>query len=240
MGTTRCAPARSMARHHRRGREDDVRASDEHARPSAIRRPVVSSSRLLAPINAPSMTSHRFAWAAALFALLARTDAAPAQSGPAATLAIEHVTVLPMTRDTALADHTVLAWRDRVVWVGPSSDAKVPRGAQRVDGRGAYVIPGLADMHVHLATAQDLSDLVAAGVTTVRNMRGSPQHLAWRDSVAAGTLVGPTIFTSGPSIRRGRLLGRADPRFVFPKTTAEAEQPVRQQTAIGYDMIKVL
>ena len=189
------------------------------------------------------MTSHRFARVAALlalFALLARPDGARAQSRPTDTLAIEHVTVLPMARDTALVDHTVLAWRDRIVWIGPSRDAKVPHGARRVDGRGAYLIPGLADMHVHLATVQDLSDLVAAGITTVRNMRGSPQHLAWRDSIAAGTLVGPTIFTSGPSIRRGPLLGRGDPRFVFPKTTGEADQLVREQAAAGYDMIKVL
>ena len=66
-------------------------------------------------------------------------------------------------------------------------------------------------------------------------MRGAPQHLAWRDSIANGTLVGPTIFTSGPSIRRSR-----DPVFVLPTTPAEAEALVRAQARAGYDMIKVL
>jgi len=177
---------------------------------------------------------------AALLALLSRATAIAAQSPPADTLAIEHVTVLPMDRDTALADHTVLVSRDRIVWVGPARSASVPRGARRVDGRGAYLVPGLADMHVHLSTREELSDLVAAGITTVRNMRGAPQHLALRDSVAAGTLVGPTIYTSGPSIRRGPMLGRGDPRFVFPNTTDEAERLVRDQALAGYDMIKVL
>lgn len=175
-----------------------------------------------------------------MLALLGWPAAGPAQSAPADTLAIERVTVIPMDRDTALADHTVLVSRDRIVWVGPSRNATVPRGARRVDGRGAYLIPGLADMHVHLASAQELSDLVAVGITTVRNMRGAPQHLAWRDSVATGTLVGPTIFTSGPSIRRGPLLGRGDPRFVLPNTPEEAERLVRDQASAGYDMIKVL
>jgi imidazolonepropionase-like amidohydrolase len=185
-----------------------------------------------------SMMSLRFTQAALLASLVAPSGAA-AQSPPD-TLAIEHVTVLPMVRDTALADHTVLVSRDRIVWVGPSRNASVPRGARRIDGRGAYLVPGLADMHVHLSSAQELSDLVAAGITTVRNMRGAPRHLAWRDSIAAGTLVGPTIFTSGPSIRRGPLLGRGDPRFVFPNTPEEADRLVRDQAGAGYDMIKVL
>ena len=180
----------------------------------------------------------RLAWTAAAIAVIGRPAASAAQS-PTDTLAIEHVTVLPMDRDTVLADHTVVTSRGRIVWVGPSREANVSRGARRVDGRSAYLIPGLADMHVHLATAAELSDLVAAGVTVVRNMRGAPMHLAWRDSVAAGSLVGPTIFTSGPSIRRPRL-GRRDPGFVFPTTTAEAEQLVRDQAGAGYDMIKVL
>lgn len=185
------------------------------------------------------MMHSSLARAVALIALIARPAAAVAQS-PADTLAIEHVTVLPMDRDTALADHTVLASRDRIVWVGPSRGAHIPRGARRVDGRGAFLIPGLADMHVHVATVEELSSLVAAGVTVVRNMRGAPMHLAWRDSIAEGSLTGPTIFTSGPSIRRGSLLGGRDARFVFPSTPAEAVKLVRDQAGAGYDMIKVL
>ena len=177
-----------------------------------------------------------------LAAALWLAPAVLAAQTPAATgaIAIEHVTVLPMDRDTALVDHTVVTEGGRIVWVGPSAAANVPRAARRVEGRGAFLIPGLADMHVHLETRQDLADLVAAGVTTVRNMRGAPQHLAWRDSIASGALIGPTILTSGPSIRRGPRLGRRDPRFVFPRTPAEAEQLVRDQSRAGYDMIKVL
>src|SRR5688500_9859031 len=185
------------------------------------------------------MTRVGFA-SATLLALLARAAAIAAQSPTADTLAIEHVTVLPMDRDTALADHTVLVSRDRIVWVGPARSASVPRGARRIDGRGAYLAPGLADMHVHLSTREELSDLVAAGITTVRNMRGAPQHLAWRDSVAAGTLVGPTIYTSGPSLRGARRVGREDPRFEHVRTPRDADEIVRRQAAAGYDMIKVL
>ena len=176
--------------------------------------------------------------ALALPVLLA--SAATAQPPASDTLAIEHVTVLPMTRDTALADHTVLVSRGRIVWVGPAAGAVVPRSAQRVDGRGTFVMPGLVDSHVHLASSRELADLLAAGITTVRNMRGSPQHLAWRDSVARGALAGPTIYTSGPSIRPQPRFGAGDPGFVFPRTAEEADRLVRDQAAAGYDMIKVL
>ncbi len=164
----------------------------------------------------------------------------PAQRTPRDTLAIEHATVIPMDRDVALLDHTVLVWEDRIVWVGPSHDARVPRAARRVDGRGAYLIPGLADMHVHLDSVSHLAHYIAAGVTTVRNMNGRPVHLAWRDSVAKGTLVGPSIFTAGPPCCRGLLPWWPNSTFAPGRTMSAVESLVRQQKDAGYDMIKVI
>ena len=177
---------------------------------------------------------------AAVVALFVAARSLDAQSPAAPTLAVEHVTVLPMVRDTTLTDHTILVARDRIAWIGPSREARVPAGARRVDGRGAFVIPGLADMHVHLESVQDLAQLVAAGVTIVRNMRGEPKHLAWRDSVARGTLLGPTIFTTGPSLRGAPRLGGGDPGFAHVRSARDADEIVRRQAAAGYDMIKVL
>ncbi len=174
----------------------------------------------------------------AVVTLVAWTSDAAAQAVPLDTLAIEHATVLPMDRNRALVDHTVLVWRERIVWLGPSRDARVPKNARRVDGRGAFLIPGLADMHVHVGTVEDLSDFVAAGVTTVRNMHGGPKHLSWRVEVANGKLIGPTIFTSGPPVGQYRFM--KDPRFIGIATMADAESVVRQQAEAGYDMIKVI
>lgn len=179
----------------------------------------------------------RSAIAVSWVALSVSVSTGRAQS-PRDTLAIEHATVLPMNRDTALVDHTVLVWQDRIVWIGPASDARIPVRVRRVDGRGAYVIPGLADMHVHLDSVQELAQFVGAGITTVRNMRGEPKHLAWRRRVASGSIAGPTIFTSGPSIGRGRF--SRDRRFASVRSAADAEALVREQAAAGYDMIKVL
>jgi imidazolonepropionase-like amidohydrolase len=161
-------------------------------------------------------------------------DVAAQQADAPDTLAIEHVTVLPMDRDTALVHHTVLAASGRIIWLGPSASARVPRSARRVDGTGRYLIPGLADMHVHLQRAEELQAHVAAGVTTVVQMNGLPKHLIWRNRVARGALLGPRIFTAGMAIG-----SRANDTHVRVRTAAEAEELVRQQSRAGYDMIKV-
>ena len=155
-------------------------------------------------------------------------------------LAVEHATVIPMTHDTALIDHTVITSGDRIVWVGPSGSAKVPRHARRVAARGAFLIPGLADMHVHIRGSNDLPRFVAAGVTTVRNMNGQPAHLVLRRRVARGEIPGPRIYTAGPSIFNRFSLFGADRKFARVRTVQEAEQAVRDQSRAGYDMIKVL
>jgi imidazolonepropionase-like amidohydrolase len=172
-----------------------------------------------------------------MLALLLASLALQAPSRSAGdTLAIEHATVLPMERDTALADHTILVVGDRIAWIGPALAATVPRGARRVDARGRFVIPGLADMHVHIEDAADLPEYVAAGVTTIRNMRGGAHYLVWRERVAAGAMLGPTIFTSGPTVVGSR---RWNPEFVRVTSVEDAGRVASQQARSGYDMIKV-
>lgn len=46
----------------------------------------------------------------------------------------------------------------------------------RIDGQGRYLMPGLADMHVHVWNEEEYFMFVANGVTTVRVMAGDPRH----------------------------------------------------------------
>ena len=81
-----------------------------------------------------------------------------------------------------------------------------------MDGTGMYVIPGLWDMHVHVAFTNDaariqttsalmLPLLIANGVTGVRDMGSNLDAvLAARDAVAAHQVIGPRIVTSGPML----------------------------------------
>jgi imidazolonepropionase-like amidohydrolase len=150
-------------------------------------------------------------------------------------LVIANAAVVPMSRDGELARHTVVIRGDRIVAVAPSGELPVPAGATAIDGTGKWVMPGLTDMHVHVFGDDQLAMLVAAGVTTVRNMYGSEQHLAWRGRIARGELLGPTIVTAGPLIDGDPPIWPGSTVLVNP---ADADKVVTDQKAAGYDFLK--
>jgi hypothetical protein len=83
------------------------------------------------------------------------------------------VNVVPMDRERVLSHQTVLVEGGRITALGPGDKVQVPAGAVRVDGRGKYLIPGLADMHAHLGTREierHMFSYVAHGITTVREI----------------------------------------------------------------------
>ena len=157
----------------------------------------------------------------------------------AASIAFVDVTVLPMDTARALAHHTVVVDGDRIVQVGPVAAVKIPADAQRIDGRGKFLIPGLGEMHGHnppLGSAQSYVEtiyflFVANGVTTVRGMLGWPGQLELRDKVKSGEILGPSLYLAGPSFT-----GTGANAVLSP---AAAEARVRQQKAEGWDLLKV-
>ncbi len=167
-------------------------------------------------------------------------DAAALRPAEAAdTAAIAFVDVAVATMDSpAIAQHqTVVVEGGTIRDLGPVDRIAIPRLAQRIDGHGKFLIPGLHDMHVHLdGTRSMLALFVGAGVTTVRNMAGSPRILALRDRVKRGELLGPTIYTAGPFVDGARPRWEASAAV---KTPADAERIVAEQVAAGYDFIKV-
>lgn len=79
---------------------------------------------------------------------------------------------------------------DRVLCAGSATDCPVPAGANVITATGRWLIPGLIDSHVHLLFLQngsssedlpnDLHDLLAKGITTVRDMGSNPAELLRR------------------------------------------------------------
>lgn len=152
------------------------------------------------------------------------------------TVAFINVNVVPMDEERVLAGQTVIVKDGVIAEIGSSSRVKIPAGALRVDGRGKYLMPGLADMHVHFepfnqqATDGMLRLFVANGVTTVLNLYGTPSFLALREKVARGETIGPTIYTSGPFISNAP---------VNTPTPEETERLVVEHKRAGYDVIKI-
>jgi len=66
------------------------------------------------------------------------------------TTAFVGVNVIPMTGDDLLEDQTVLIRGDRIAAIHSRGDAPPPVGARIIDAAGKFLIPGMADMHIHL------------------------------------------------------------------------------------------
>jgi len=158
----------------------------------------------------------------------------PAPDAPP-PVAFVHVRVLPMDAQRTLDDQTVVTRGEEIVAIGAASAVAVPDGATVIDGAGRlFLMPGLADLHVHATSPDDLLLYVANGVTTVLNLGNAPTTFVTktRARVRAGELLGPTCHVApllnGP--RGGDL----------PSDTPEhARGTVRRAKEIGYEFIKV-
>jgi imidazolonepropionase-like amidohydrolase len=156
------------------------------------------------------------------------------QSVSLQSVAIAHVTVIDTERGAAAADMTVVIKGDRIV----SVDRKpAPAGARVVEGRGKFLIPGLWDMHTHLtdSRASALPALAATGVTYVRDAgNGNLAEIdAWRGQVAAGEVLGPTIFRAGPTLN-----GQESQYHIVIANAADARMAARTLKTAGVDFLK--
>jgi imidazolonepropionase-like amidohydrolase len=160
-------------------------------------------------------------------------------------IAFTNVNLIPMTSETVLEDQTVLVKGSEIIDIGGSNELKIPRGAQVIDGKGAYLMPGLADMHAHtrISTGQwaqpwedpkvwpvhPLNLYLANGVTTIRDLSAMDETgtypLQLRDEIREGKRVGPTIYTAGESL--------------YASPLGDPEVLVRQNREKGYDLIKI-
>ena len=161
-----------------------------------------------------------FALSLSLVALAAES---PPRADAAAPLLIANVTVIPLDSDEVLAARDVLIRDGRIAAIEPAGSRRRRTGALRiVEGKDRFLIPGLVDAHVHIATEgairaskepaiaglelgydhaydrQVLLSFLRAGVTAAANMGGSVQSdedLLWlRDQIARGQLAGPRLF----------------------------------------------
>ncbi len=147
-------------------------------------------------------------------ALISGCNAQEVLNEPITTqIAIVHVNLIPMTSEIVIPDQTILIEGDRIVSIGSFEDIEIPSNTQIIAGNDSYLMPGLADMHVHIY--QESRDeypvspfnlYIAEGVTTIRDCGTAPLSpsdtfiLDWRDEILQGDIVGPMIYSSGRTI----------------------------------------
>ncbi len=168
-------------------------------------------------------------------------------AGPTVTLILKHVTVIDGTGRAPQSDQTVVIVGGRVTLVGPANQVKFDKTANVVDGRGKFLIPGLWDMHVHLAGVNAdpswskdalLPLLLANGITGVRDMGGDLNALlSWKRDIESGTLLGPHIVAAGPWLASR---GKPSPEQIPVANAEEARAAVRDLKQRGADFIKII
>ncbi|MCP5101562.1 MAG: amidohydrolase family protein, partial [Chloroflexi bacterium] len=128
---------------------------------------------------------------------------------------------------------------------GATSNTAIPENALVVAGNGRYLLPGLTDTHVHIKNENELLLFVAHGVTSVRDMWGTtgwqltvgyPDQLQMRQQITDGTLLGPSIYTTGPIMEGAPA---TSPLMSVLDSPEAAIESVNWQAAQGYDYVKV-
>ena len=175
------------------------------------------------------------------------TAVAGSTQGPAAKpIAITDVTVIDVDRGRRLTEHTVVISNGRIAAVGPTKTTAVPAGAEVISARGQFLIPGLWDMHFHAALGgydegrKNLSQLLANGVTGIRDMGAAPDDiLRLRQEVRDGTVVGPRLVVAGPLLQGPLPPHLRAPLLISLQSKSEAANTVSTLQERGIDFIKV-
>jgi imidazolonepropionase-like amidohydrolase len=109
---------------------------------------------------------------------------------PDPTIAIIRANLWDGTGRGPVPNAVTLIRGNRIMCAGAAGECPVPARARIIDANGQWLIPGLIDSHVHLLfltrgsageeLALDLRDLLAQGITTVRDMGTNPAELLSR------------------------------------------------------------
>ncbi|MEO5891174.1 MAG: amidohydrolase family protein [Ferruginibacter sp.] len=123
-------------------------------------------------------------------------------------IAITGVTIIDANHRTPLTDQTVLISKDIIVDIIRDNEKKIPDSFHIIHMKGKYLLPGLIDSHVHMATDPSGTDnrehtldvlqkMLFTGITSVRDMAGDARTLASlsRDA-ATGDIKSPNIYYS--------------------------------------------
>jgi imidazolonepropionase-like amidohydrolase len=152
-----------------------------------------------------------------------------------ADLVIRHATIVDIATGELKGDQAVVVRDGLIAAVIPAERASAYHGTAEVDADGRFLMPALADAHVHLQNASELELYLRYGVGLIVNMAGSPMHLDLREAIEEGRRVGPRIITAGPTLD-----GPEPTNPLFTSVTWEtAEEVVAWIADRGYDVVKV-
>ena len=164
-------------------------------------------------------------------------------------IAIVHARIIDGLGGAPVEDGTVIVSEKKIQYAGPSSGARIPANAQLIDATGKTVMPGLADMHVHLQGGWDgisvellgyqryFNAMLYSGITTILDTGNyQPWVLQLRQEVASGHVLGPRVYCVGA------MIDAADPAWpdLAYAVSSRAQIPgfVERDKRAGVDLLK--
>ena len=188
---------------------------------------------------------------------------APA-SAPAAAdvLVLNNFTLIDGRGGPAVADSALIATDGRLTWVGPKSELKAPAGAPVQDLTGKFVMPGLIDLHTHVANSdvetqdpvrfftregvtRDLQIYASYGVTSVVSQGTDQKPLVYemREEQRNGRPTVARLFTAGRgfTVKDGFPTNKGNvPGIPYePSTPSEAAAQMEELAADRPDVVKI-
>lgn len=168
---------------------------------------------------------------------------------------LQGANVVVLGSGQTLADWSIIVRGGRIVEMRPSHETVAPEGATVIDCAGGYLLPGFADMHVHIGfpalvahgneeehvrlaaeAADDMLLYLANGVTTVRNMSGADFHLRLAAQIDGGRIPGPRLRTTSAILDGVPPVWDFSPRIADAGDARRAVKEIREK---GYEAIKV-
>lgn len=154
-------------------------------------------------------------------------------------IAIKDVTVISPKSKKISPDQTVIIEVGKIKSINSSKQTTIPSGAQVIDGKGKFLVPGIAEMHAHIPVPDSSNDFtvlnqtlflyLSNGVTTIRGMLGQPFHLKINETLKNKSITNiPRIYTSSPSFN-----GNSVPDEM------SADKLVRKSKTDGYHFLKI-
>lgn len=163
----------------------------------------------------------------------------PTITTSASQYVITDVAIVDVVKGDVVPGQTIVIQGDRIDQIGSQGELDIKPGAEFIAGHGLYLMPGLADAHVHYFDAPVFGRvMIANGVLLVRDM-GMPNEyiLKLRDELNRGETLGPEM------VATGAILDGNPPQIpqisTGVQTPEEGRAAVRQQAEVGVDMIKV-
>lgn len=162
--------------------------------------------------------------------------------------AIKNVNVITMASSNVVLENATIIISNNLI---QSINGVIPKNTTIIDGKGKWLMPGLIDMHVHLAadfyfgqkiatqvpditfnTQDIMTPIIANGVTTVLDLNSNTNHFVQKREIEKGYVLGPRMALAA-LIDGGEGQGRN------VNSPEDGRQAVRSAKVEGYDFIKV-